>query len=315
MLFDSWSLGFKPPATGSNPWLSHPFNRHNNVNDVDGDPLMTNSGFDIETMTVPATLRLQEAYVRKVIDTVGDLDNVLFEITNEADPPSTTWQYHMIDFIHDDEARRSKRHPVGMTATGRDSDLFNSRAEWVSPADGYKNNATDQQGSKVVLVDTDHIVGGGGDGLWVFKQFMRGNGVLYMDAMNGTGMVGGPSASAAEASARAAMGQAVRYGSRLNLDKAKPAGKLCSTGYCIADPGHGYAVLTTGGPLTLDLSAASGVLFSVEWYDIERMRVLVGAPIAAGSRRQFFAPPVSGPAVLLVARIEGHSGRRKRKPG
>ena len=27
---------------------------------------------------------LQEAYVRKVIDTVNDLDNVLYEITNEA---------------------------------------------------------------------------------------------------------------------------------------------------------------------------------------------------------------------------------------
>ncbi len=35
----------------------------------------------------------------KVIDTVNDLDNVLYETVNEGDGTSVDWQYHMIDFI------------------------------------------------------------------------------------------------------------------------------------------------------------------------------------------------------------------------
>jgi hypothetical protein len=48
-----------------------------------------------------AVTRLQEAYVRKVIDAVNDLDNVLYEISNESDDSSKDWQYHLIRFIHD----------------------------------------------------------------------------------------------------------------------------------------------------------------------------------------------------------------------
>jgi len=48
---------------------------------------------------LPATTSLQETYVRKVIDTVNDLDNVLYEITNETAIFSKDWQYHMVKYI------------------------------------------------------------------------------------------------------------------------------------------------------------------------------------------------------------------------
>jgi len=55
----------------------------NNINGVDGDPHSTDSGRAIHTLALPTVTALQEAYVRKVVDTVNDLDNVLYEIGNE----------------------------------------------------------------------------------------------------------------------------------------------------------------------------------------------------------------------------------------
>ena len=85
--------------------------------------------------------------MRKVVDTLNDLDNVLWEICNEGDPDSKDWQYHMIDYIKRYEAEQPKQHPVGMTAMypgGQNVDLFESPADWISPApndiDDYKEN-------------------------------------------------------------------------------------------------------------------------------------------------------------------------------
>jgi len=43
-----------------------------------------------------------------VIDTVNDLDNVLYEISNESDGNSEAWQYHMINFVKSYEERQSR---------------------------------------------------------------------------------------------------------------------------------------------------------------------------------------------------------------
>ena len=83
MLFDGWSVETtRDPA--NNPWQGHPFNAANNINGVNGDANGDNRGWRRTRWRVPAITALQEAYVRKVIDTVGDLDNVLYEISNES---------------------------------------------------------------------------------------------------------------------------------------------------------------------------------------------------------------------------------------
>ena len=82
---------------------------------MDGDVNHDNSGSDTHTLVNPAVTAYQEAYVRKVIDTVNDLDNVLYEISNESPDNSLAWQYHMIDYVKAYEATKAKQHPVGMT--------------------------------------------------------------------------------------------------------------------------------------------------------------------------------------------------------
>lgn len=93
-------------------WDGHPFNAENNINGINGDPDGDGKGIELHTLEIPEVTVLQKAYVKKVIDTVNDLDNVLYEIANESHGNSDPWQKHMIDFIHSYEMEKGKRHPV-----------------------------------------------------------------------------------------------------------------------------------------------------------------------------------------------------------
>src|SRR5690606_29247875 len=135
MLFNGFSVTKAKPSSppgNRNPWRGHPFNAANNINGVNGDPNGDDSGEETHELAVPAVTALQEAYVRKVIDTVNDLDNVLYEISNESHGDSHSWQYHLIDLIHAYESTKPKQHPVGMTVAypnGGNGALFASNAE------------------------------------------------------------------------------------------------------------------------------------------------------------------------------------------
>ena len=107
MLFNGWSVMAEQYPSLGNPWLGHPFNAANNINGVDGDVNHDNSGSETHTLANPAVTAYQEAYVRKVIDTVNDLDNVLYEISNESPDNSIAWQYHMIDYVKAYEATKA----------------------------------------------------------------------------------------------------------------------------------------------------------------------------------------------------------------
>ena len=98
MLFNGWSIHDNGEG---NPWDRHPFNCLNNVNGIDGDPDARGDGKEIHSLRIPAVTRLQEAYVRKVVEAVGDLDHVLWEISNESPGASRDWQYHLIRFLKD----------------------------------------------------------------------------------------------------------------------------------------------------------------------------------------------------------------------
>jgi len=311
MLFNGWSVAsLKGDSRANNPWRGHPFNEANNVNGINGDSNGDNSGEEIHELSDPGVLALQEAYVRKVIDTVNDLDNVLYEISNESHANSTEWQYHMIKVIKEYEATKPKQHPVGMTAEGPPTPpnevLFASNADWISPG-GY-SNPPPADGTKVIIADTDHIWGIGGDRAWVWKSFTRGINPIFMDGYDGAGYgVGGASFQLDDprwVSLRRNMGYARAYSLRMDLAKMTPSGDLCSTGYCLADKvgGSSYLVYAPeGGDIIVDLIAAPGPL-SVEWFDPETGESMEGGTITGGSRRSF-SPPREGDVVLFLHEI------------
>ena len=88
MLWDGYGPQFERSATDG-----FPFDAANNINGV------SSGGTESQSLTNAAVTAIQEAYARKVVDTVNDLDNVLYEIANESGSYSTTWQYHMIDLV------------------------------------------------------------------------------------------------------------------------------------------------------------------------------------------------------------------------
>jgi hypothetical protein len=89
MLFEGWSVQFSPGK------FSHPFYGANNIN---GTEYITDLR-DIYTLRHPQITRLQERYVQTVVDTVNDLDNVQYEIANEAGASSIDWQYAILRFV------------------------------------------------------------------------------------------------------------------------------------------------------------------------------------------------------------------------
>jgi hypothetical protein len=305
MLFQGWSLynhGY------GNPWPLHPFNKANNINEINGDPNGDGEGREVHALDAPDVTRLQETYLRKVVDTINDLDNVLYEITNETAIYSKDWQSHMARYVKQYEATKPKQHPVGMTAfdsggPGSMEALWASPADWISPqedgtAGDFKDDPPAADGRKVVITDTDHLWGEGGDHRWVWKSFLRGHNPIYMDLVSI--LTGKPEDDiAGAASARPAMGLTRRLAERLDLAAMIPRDDFASTKYCLAQPGVAYVVyLPTGGEATVDVSAAEGVL-EVEWIDpvngtTER------APSIEGGARRTFRSPLAGDAVLYL---------------
>lgn len=310
MLFEGWDLYYSS-------WDGHPFNVRNNVQGINGDPNGDGKGLEIQMLAVPAVTVVQEAYVRKVIDTVNDLDNVLYEISNESrllgsKVSSQGWQYHFIQFIKQYESTKPRQHPVGMTSQGYgggdDSEiLFNSVADWISPnPDKYdfRKNPPASDGRKVILLDTDHLWGIGGDRTWVWKSFLRGYNPIWMDpfdrSRNGTTNTWGPVLPADADEVRRNLGYTLGYAKKMDLAAMTPLNDLASTAYCLASPGHEYLVyLPEGREVTVDLSATAKA-FVVEWFDPRSGASRSGEAVTGGTRRSFHSP-FDNDAVLYLA--------------
>lgn len=314
MLFNGWSSEKeKGLANLRNPWKSHPYNSANNINGINGDANNNDSGDDLYTLDHPEITAYQEAYVRKVIDTVNDLDNVLFEICNECQYHSQDWQYHIIDYIHTYEAGKPKQHMVGMTPEypfGENTDLFNSPADWISPnTDFYNPQPTD--GSKVILFDTDHLCGICGDREWAWKSFTRGNNPVFMDGYDGAGYgVGGGGFDVDNVKweyLRQNLGYMLSLAERVDLSLMQPAEGLCSSGYCLANPaaqGATFIVyLPMRRPLTVDLSIVQETL-SVEWLNPLNGQMLPGGEVNGGGFASFDSPFSQDSVLFLYPKSE-----------
>jgi len=309
MLFQGWSIyshGY------GNPWPVHPFNEANNINGINGDMDKDGEGREVHTLQVPTVTRLQEAYVRKVIDTLNDLDNVLYEITNESAIFSRDWQNHIIRFIKEYQAAKPKQHPVGMTAfdSGREGSmeaLFGSPADWISPQnDGvsgnYQNDPPAADGRKVIITDTDHLWGVGGNHQWVWKCFLRGLNPIYMDPLPTAPQQKWMSNTEAEREgARRAMCNTWTYANKVGLAAMTPREDLASSRYCLANQGDEYLVYqpVPGAAFTVDLPAGT---YDYEWFDPVSGTVNAESSfVAAGGMRSFTAP-FNRDAVLYIRR-------------
>jgi hypothetical protein len=335
MLFQGWSL-HKTSAPYGDPWPWHPFNAANNVNGVDVPYTQMDDDEHpcLHSLRNSEAMARQEAYVRKVIATINDLDNVLYEVINEGG--ALDWQCHIVNLVHEIERARPKQHPVGMThrisPKQFNSDLFAGPADWISPAkepqdwlcpgatflEDYQNDPPVAEGNKVVINDTDHLWGHGGNAGWVWKSFLRGLNPIFMDPwwplyiesdpeVTPWTFVGGISKDRRDypdwAPTRRAMGDTRRYAERMNLAAMTPHPELASSRYCLANPGEEYLVyLPQGGSVTLNLRAGRGD-FGVEWFLPQVDRTIAGARPLSGGDYAVTVAPFTGDAVLRLKRL------------
>lgn len=305
MLFEDWVFMSKRKEF---PVERHPFHKENNVNVLNGDPNGDGWGIEIHTLQVPGALEVQKAYVRKVIETVNDLDNVLYEICNEGKRHTRDWQYEMVRFIKSVEAKLPKQHPVGMTSVGdMNPDCLESPADWTSlstarfeqPKDPWASAMPVADGRKVVLLDTDHIGwkifidDAAFTQAWVWKSFTRSYSTLLMENLSpGAGWIAG----------RAAMGHTRGYAERMDLAAMTPRADLASSKYCLANPGHEYLIYAPeGNEVTVDLGDQAA-RYEVEWSDPATGETRGGTSRQGGGNVRLVSPLTSPDAVLYLKR-------------
>ncbi len=297
MLFEGWAM-----QRIEDGWKLHPFHPQNNVNGVNGDLNGDGKGLEVHELAVDAVTEIQKAYIRKVIDTVNDLDNVLYEISNENHPASTPWQYAMICYIHEYEKGKPAQHPVGMTFQyqgGKNQDLIDSPADWISPnpEGGYRDNPPANDGKKVILTDTDHLWGIGGNRAWVWKSFTRGLNPIFMDPYDGV-VLGSPFDAKFEP-VRHSMGYALELAGRLDLNNCKPLNDLSTTGYCLANPGRQYVVYQPQARAQFEVKLKEGK-YAIEWFDPNTGKTVSRQQVSAEKQQTTFTNPLDGEAILFV---------------
>jgi hypothetical protein len=320
-----WLLRFRCPTDG------YPFSGPNNINGVDdgyrGGAANGLEGLNSISMKSPNGItEFQDAYVRKTIDILNDLPNVLWMVSEEAPTNSIWWNHHLIAVVRDYEKTKPFQHPVGYAGldNGPDSVLYNSDADWVAPSAWLSPTSSCGIGMpacKVNINDSDHSY----FGMWndppqknrnyVWENFLTGNQVLFMDPYlvyyprqnrnlcqsnrDGIGSVPDPRWE----NLRNNLGYVLQYARRMDLANMKPDASLCSTGFCLAKtPSAGAEYLAyapSGGPFTIDLSAMPrSRSLAVEWFNPAAGRVISASSVPAGSRSQTFTTPFTGDAVL-----------------
>jgi hypothetical protein len=294
MLFEGWSVQFSPGK------LSHPFYFTNNINGTD---YLTDVR-DIDTLRYPKITRIQENYVRTVIDSVNDLDNVLYEIANEAGTYSTDWQYAMLHFVKCYELTKPNQHPVGLTYQypgGTNSSLFDSHADWISPgaeAGNYLSRPEMSTGRKVIISDSDHLEGSSlNDPMWVYRSFFQGLNISYMDRYVGPDSLAKNEIRFAS-EIRAAMGQVRLIASLFDMGNMVPVPGLATTGYALGGTDGILVWVPDATRFNLDLGTMPGQI-RLEWFDPVTGRVSENSRINGG-RSVLLQSPFSHGVVLYL---------------
>ena len=293
MLFEGWCLMHANRGRNAEPgwaWRAHPFHPDNNVNGVDIEMGEDSVDGKVHRLGNAHVNALQETYVRKVVDTVNEFDNTLYEVINEGGDAG--WDWWVADIVRDQERGKPRQHLVGITGHGAEGveSMLDSPADWISPGrnDGYGPDAPAWNGAKPSIFDTDHIWGCGGNAAWVWKSLTRGHNPIFMDPYLGHVLC--EPDDERWPPIRQAMGHARRWSERVGLADFTPCDVLASSGYCLAKPGEAYLVFAPdGGPITVDVSAVAGDL-AVEWIHPVEGTIELGGTVSGGEPATLTCP-------------------------
>jgi hypothetical protein len=313
-----YMVGYRFPADG------YPFTAANNINGIDGG-----DGVESEAMTAPnAITAIQDAYVKKMIDTLNDLPNVLWIVSQESSKDSKWWNGHLIATARAYEAGKPWQHPIGYGTpdtrfAGGDAAILNSDADWIAPKTRIspaRSCGSGHPACKVNINDSDHSY----FGIWndspqanrnyFWLNFTQGNQTLFMDPYvlyyprQNRNLCPSPVHGISSApdkrweQVRETMGWIRGYAERMNLAATTPRGDLASTGHALVNTNGAdaeYLVYAPhGGNFSVDLSGNDRE-FVVEWMNPATGAKMAGETARGGATRNF-NPPFSEDAVLYL---------------
>lgn len=319
-------------------WETNVFNIKNNINGVNAD--RNGDGWGVEFWTAPSSeLRsLHRKYVTKVIDTINDLDNVIFELGNEVGEVGGTanWLNDLANFVKSYESGKPKQHLIYMSPGGlggpqvrraqsfdRDSCIqdayeYDYSNSWVSKSlldsssadiiavsdhwgQNYNVDPPVNDTGKPTFMDEDHLgafAPGAFEHKVPWKAFTRGYHFSLYDHPFEV-----PSFESPEwERTRRNIGAAVNYANAkfLSLAAMSPSVSISSTKYALANPGAEYLIYQpNSGSFTVDMQSGR---YWYEWFEPQRVSVAGTGFYDASSGNNLFTPPFSGDAVLYLRR-------------
>ena len=322
MLFNGTSF------TSTTRWTSNVFNIDNNINGIGGDLNNNGSGIEIYDYNklitdarLQGVLKIHEDYIRKVIDTLNDLDNVIWDIGNSLYSSSIEFINYFIDFIRDYEATKRKQHMIGFNALGdisTNTDLFASTADWVSPYKSlqpmhwdFAENPPVNDGNKVVISDSDNLSGiilTSSPGIyrkWAWKTFTRGHQPLVMDIYPGdnVGWIKNPNRHDAIYMAANTCRYIKQYADRLDLRNLIPTESISSTEYCIYDSGKQYLIYQPNDSQNFTVNLDKGT-YQYEMFNPTTGSIADSGKITVESGIQNFTYNFYGDAVLFLSSVD-----------
>jgi len=267
-----------------NPWYANPFNRDNNVNRINGDTNGDGIGAEAFNLTIPAITSFQEAYIRKVVDTLNDLDNVLYEISGDGPLGTDAWQSYIINYLKHYQATKPNQHLVGINAlVGSNIDtVLNSPADWVAFYGADLNPPVAAGGKVLFLQASPSLLDKSSGHASVWTSFTRGFNVIDKEPDSLTlGITEG---------LHAAVTQSLAYSKIIDLSAMAPSDIVCSSTYCLVKAAAEYLVyLSSGGSVTIDLTDAQQN-FSADWFDPISGQTTLGNRITGGGRVTLASP-------------------------
>lgn len=295
----------------------------NNINNIDGTD---NNAFVLGNM--PDNIKeLHINFVRKVIKTLGGLPNVFWEIGNELHEGSMSYQSWMLGVVRSAENEYGVvSRPIGITSPrgynwgtissdrAVNDGMFASGADWISPTDtvagyhagGYTTDPPINNGAKVVVSDTDHLLDvnlpkNTSPTLyrqWAWKSFMRGLNITLMDDPWSTWDV--PQIPNLQ-NGRNYVGDVLRYAERLDLANTTPSTTISSTGYCLIDDGKYliYQPKENGDTFSANVPEMN---YDYEWFDPTARAVTDSGTMVVSPSTEF---NTNRDMVLLLTEGEG----------
>jgi hypothetical protein len=283
--------------------FAHPMLAENNVNGVSCDANADNHCEETHSLTNETLTAYQTAYVRKVVDTLNDIDGYIYEITNESTADSVSWQNHIADVITTYESTDGRqRHPVWMTPwysppqrySSNDYLYNNSRVQIVAPTsvpglEDFVGNPTANQANKSVNVwfhDSDHGEVVNVD--WPWKALTRGVSPLYLDCPIAF-CIREPDSS--RPLIMKAMAQTLTYAKKINLKAmiVESGRSVIGSGYGLYQPCAEYLMyMPADGSHAINLgSCGPDQLFKVELFEPLTGATTSGGTVSGGTRHAF----------------------------